>query len=534
MKRTILAALCLSVATAAFATEAQRYLVATKRPMRTGALAAVRQTVSYDLEERAVVPFESFNGFAAELTESEVAALRASNEVRWVEPVVERHKLEVRSLDDQTVPYGINKIFAPLARTGRAAGSVNVVVIDTGVDYRHPELAAVWQGGFNIFTETNDPLDDDGHGTHVAGTIGAADNGFGVIGVAPSVKLWSVKVLNEAGTGTSEGLIKAIDWVVQKKAALGGNWVINLSLGSNSESPGEREAFQRAADAGILTIAAAGNASSQDVPAPVAYPAAYPSVAAVAATTATNEIAYFSSQGPEVDFAAPGVGVLSTARVGSTTLSYIKHGDLSIFGTGLVGAKRGVVTGDIVYCGYGFETDFTAAVKGKIALIKRGENIDFSVKTRRAKEAGAIGVAIFNNRESSDTWTLFSNSDDEKYEWPVAVRLSQAAGEALLKKGAGLVTLAHTADDYVELSGTSMSCPHVVGSAALLWTLAPNATPAQILNALITTATDLGTPGHDSQFGAGLINVNAAARMLAPSAFGGITTGRPLGRRGRK
>src|SRR5205807_2632085 len=75
---------------------------------------------------------------------------------------------------------------------------INVVIIDTGIDYTHPDLSAVYAGGLNTFGNTDDPKDDNGHGTHVAGTIAAADNAVGVVGVAPHVKLWSVKVLNIA------------------------------------------------------------------------------------------------------------------------------------------------------------------------------------------------------------------------------------------------------------------------------------------------------------------------------------------------
>lgn len=175
-------------------------------------------------------------------------------------------------------------------------------------------------------------------------------------------------------------------------------------------------------------------------------------------------------------------------------------------------------------------------MRGRIALIKRGESVSFADKARRAKEFGAIAVAIFDNEPvpSGTTWTLYHAETDREYEWPVTIRLTLQTGEALVAQGSHPITVAFTEDDYGEYSGTSMACPHVVGAAALLWGLAPNATPEQIVNALSATAVDLGDPGKDTRFGVGLINANAAARMLAPEAFSGITTGRPVGVRGRK
>jgi serine protease len=530
LKRTLAALFTLGLAVSTFAADAQRYLVATKRPFHAGAMQALRQSVNGEVEPRDVVAFEAFTGFAATLSEAEVATLRTSREVRWIEPVLERHAF-ARDPFHQVVPYGIDTIFARQAQAATATGTVNVVVVDTGVDYHHPELKDIWVGGHNFIDDNENPMDDGGHGTHVAGTIAAADNGIGVLGVAPHVRLWSFKMLNSGGGGTSEGVIASIDWITLQKQTRGGNWVANYSLGSNGESPGEREAFTRAIDAGVLVVAASGNSSTAGNPAPVAYPASYPGIVAVAAIDSKRELAAFSSQGPEVSLAAPGVGVLSTLPVGWEEISYVVAGNDVLPATNIFGARQGIITGEFVYCGLGAANDFPASVKGRIALIKRGVDT-FGDKTRRAKEAGAIAVAIFNHDESTNAWRLIDSVEDQNYEWPVTVRLSKASGEALLAKGSGVITVAFTTDDYGEKSGTSMSCPHVVGAAALLWTLAPNATAQQIITALTTTAIDLGAPGRDPQFGYGAVNVNAAARQIAPGAFGGITTGRPLGKRG--
>jgi serine protease len=534
MNRTLTVLLAVALTTSALAADTQRYLVATRHH---GITANVRQMLGEDGENRAVVPFETWNGFGAELTAAEVASLRASAEVRWVEPVRERHKFaQARNPLHQTVPFGLQTIFAPPAQAGFIKGTINVVVIDTGVDYHHPDLQAAWAGGRNVLNDIDDPMDDDSHGTHVAGTIAAADNGFGVVGVAPKVRLWGVKVLNGQGTGDTLGVIKGLDWVAAKKDALGGNWVINLSLGAYEESPGEREAFQKIRDKGILVIAAAGNLSTADTPGVIAFPAAYPSVIAVGATTFDRKLAYFSGQGPELDLAAPGVDVLSTIPAGLLTISYLADNDVATIAPALLGSKQGVITGEFVYCGTGKVGDFPHSVAGKIALVKRGDSVSFRDKTRNAKDAGAIAVAIFDDEAlpSSKVWTLLIADEDRTYDWPVTIRLTMQMGEALMAKGPHPITLANTADEYAEYNGTSMASPHVVGAAALIWSMAPDATAAQVVNALTATAIDLGAPGVDPQFGAGLINVNAAAHFLAPQAFGNITTGRPLGMRGRK
>lgn len=534
MKRTFPAILGLVLATHAFASDTQRYLVATRHRPQT---VEVRQLLGVDVETRAVEPFETFTGFAADLTAADVTLLRRSSEVRWVEPVLERHAFaQERDLLRQTVPLGLDAIFARQAQLGAVRGIVNVVVADTGVDYRHPELLGVWAGGRNVLADTDDPLDDDYHGTHVAGTIAAADNSEGVVGVAPKVRLWGVKVLNGSGSGTTEGLIKALDWIAAKKEELGGNWVVNLSLGAYTESTGEREAFQKIHDKGVLVVAAVGNLSTATAPAPVAFPAAYPSVVAVGATTFDSTLAVFSGQGPELDLVAPGVEILSTVPLGTNDISYLADGNAATLVDELTGSKRGVVSAEFIDCGAGKPGEFPATVAGRIALIKRGEQITFADKTRRAKEAGAIGVAIYDNVPipTPGSWNLLSSDENRAYAWPVAVRLTMQTGEALLARGSHAITIAFTEDDYFVASGTSMACPHVAGAAALLWSLAPDATAQQVVNALTATATDLGAPGPDSLFGAGLINAYAAAKFLAPGAFSNITTGRPIGKRGRK
>jgi len=474
------------------------------------------------LPQRNVDGFESFNGFAADLTKTELYQVSRNANVRWIEPELERHAYAQapRNLHGQTIPYGIDMIHAREAAVAPHNATTNVVVIDTGVDYTHPELRAIYAGGYNFIAKTDDPLDDGSHGTHVAGTIAAANNDAGVVGVAPDVRLWALKVLNSSGSGSNSNIIKAFDWIIAKKKERGGNWIANLSLGASDPSNAEREAVNRAIAAGILIVAASGNESTSTVAAPVGYPAAYDGVIAVGAIDDAESLATFSNQGPELDVVAPGVDVLSTLPVGTGSIAWLESGANTYAAAALTGAKRGTITGAYVYCGLGKPEEIPASVAGKIALIKRGE-LTFADKAKNAKLAGAIAVAIFNNDLSAMNWTLLGSTDPvaNTYDWPVTIGISKADGDLLAARNSGTITVANEADDYGVYSGTSMASPHVAGAAAFLWSAAPAATANDIAAALTQTATDLGLPGFDTGYGWGIVNVLAGVQRLAPSSI---------------
>lgn len=529
------AALFLFSATSLFAADSTgRYLVATRAAVDPGAAAPATQDGGRAHIGARFEAFRSVNGYAADLTAAEVAALRKSPDVAFVEPVHERHVLEVRNPDGQTTPYGVAMVNAPGAWSVSKPGVVNVVVLDTGIDYTHPELAPQYAGGWNAITKSDDPMDNNGHGTHCAGTIGAADNGAGVIGVAPKVRLWSIKVLDAKGSGTSESVIKGIDWVLAKKQSLGGDWVMSLSLGSAESSVLEEQAFQRAEDAGVLTVAASGNESKIDAPAPVGYPAAYPSVIAVGAIDSAKKIAEFSNQGPELGLVAPGVDVLSTMRMGTGSISFVGTTDSTLAGAEVTGSPKGTLRGSFVYCGLGKTGDFPASVRGNLALIKRGE-LTFGEKVKNAKAAGAVGVVIMNHDTSAMNWTLLSTDPaDKTYDWPLTVGVSLADGTWLQQHASETITVAFRADDYGMMSGTSMATPHVAGVAALAWSVAPSATAKQVRQALLNTAHDLGAAGVDPVYGYGVADATDAAKTLAPAAFaagGTPVTPQPVGGR---
>ncbi len=542
MKRTLAVAAILLFSVQAGAAELHRYFVGTRRPARE-----LPQLISVDVPgtdaPRRIEPLLVLNGFIAELTESEAAELSRSPQVRYVEKEVERHALglvtatnDTRNLLGQTLTYGIDAVRARDVWPVSKGAGVNVVVIDTGIDYTHPELKDVYAGGYDFVSNDDAPMDEADHGTHVAGIIAAADNTFGTVGVAPAVRLWGLRVLNAQGSGSTANVIRAMDWVIAKKNEIGGRWIINLSLGSSDSSVSEEEAVSRTVTAGIIAVAATGNASTDTVVAPVSFPAAYAGMFAVGATNDKNAIASFSNQGAEVAIVAPGVSVLSTLPVGSGLLAYASVGTTAYAGAPLTGSKVGVVSGSFVFCNLGKVGEFPPSVSGRIALIKRGD-IRFSEKAKNAKEAGASAVIIFNRDDSPLSFTLINEDDpgSATYEWPVTIALSLADGEALVAQPNASVTVKLEKDDYGRLSGTSMATPHVAAVAALVWGAAPNATSDMVREAITTTAKDLGVTGRDTVYGAGLADALNAAKKLAPSAFGNPTTpttpGVPSGRR---
>jgi subtilisin len=253
---------------------------------------------------------------AARIPPQAATALRNAPGIAAVEPdgVVMAH-------GEYDVVWGVNTVKAPTVHSGAWTGpeaapvpikgtGIRVAVLDTGIDYTHPDLWANYSGGYDFINNDSDPRDDQGHGTHVAGTIAALIDGAGVVGVAPEVDLYALKVLSSSGSGSFSGIIAALDWSVNN-----GMQVLNLSLGASSD-PGSttRAAFDNAAAAGLIILASAGNSGAGTDT--VGWPAKYDSVIAVASTTSTDAISSFSSTGPAVEVAAPGSSIYSTLNGG--------------------------------------------------------------------------------------------------------------------------------------------------------------------------------------------------------------------------
>ena len=188
---------------------------------------------------------------------------------------------------------------------------VKVALLDSGLDPDHPDLRGNYRGGYDFVNDDPEPRDDNGHGTEVAGVVAAEEDGFGLVGVAPRVELYAVKVLGSNARGAISDVIKGIEWAIQH-----GIKVVNLSLGTPEDSRALREAVRAAWEAGLVLVAAAGNESAG-----VLYPAAYPEVIAVSATTEDDQLAWSSNFGPEVDLAAPGEEVPTTYLEGRYKLA---------------------------------------------------------------------------------------------------------------------------------------------------------------------------------------------------------------------
>jgi subtilisin family serine protease len=252
-------------------------------------------------------------GFAARLTARQIDALENNPAVAFVEPD------GTMTISAQTVPWGIDRIGANLSSTlaGNGSGSitnVNAYIIDTGIDTTHPDLTVVkhvnftgWFGGGN--------RDCHGHGTHVAGTVGAKDNTQDVVGVAPGAPLTGVKVLACNGSGSTSGVIKGVDWV---RANAIKPAIANLSLGGGASTALDN-AVKALADSGVFVSVAAGNSGADACNSSPARAGVHNGVMTVAATDSTDKEASWSNYGPCVDLWAPGVSILSTRRGGGTT-----------------------------------------------------------------------------------------------------------------------------------------------------------------------------------------------------------------------
>ena len=189
-------------------------------------------------------------------------------------------------------------------------------MLDSGVDYNHQDLVNnMWSNengfhGYDFVSDSNEPMDDHGHGTHCAGVIAAGgNNGLDITGVCWNTKIMALKFLDSTGNGSSDDAIKAIEYAVDNGAD-----VLSNSWGGGGYSKALKDAIDYAHSQGVIVVAAAGNDSSQQIQ----YPAGYNNVIAVAATDSNDEKASFSNYGNWVDIAGPGVDILSLRAEGTS------------------------------------------------------------------------------------------------------------------------------------------------------------------------------------------------------------------------
>ncbi len=381
-----------------------------------------------------------------------------------------------------------------------------VAVVDTGVDYTHPDLGGTIGpgqkiiGGYNFVDDNNDPIDRDGHGTEVAGIIAA--NGR-LQGIAPEASLIAYRVVDREGNVRSSDLVRALE-----RASSEGVNVVNLSLGTKEEIDSLSYAVENLVRSGVVVVAAIGNSADRAF----GEPAARQNVIAVGASL--NNV---TSQRDSEVIVNPG---------GYELLAYSMNGSRP--------TPEGGVTGNLVYVKYAREEDVASLdLRGKIALAERGgdpgELVYFSIKEASVAAKGAVGLIIYNSEGGLFVGNLVGPHNPRGYQSNVTVvSISNADGTYLRKMlGEGevvqstIVTAARStifADrvavfssrgptspfyikpdilapgvsvntttiqgGYASTDGTSFSAPHVSGAAALLLQQHPNLTPQQVAGIL--------------------------------------------------
>ncbi|WDE05550.1 S8 family serine peptidase [Thalassomonas viridans] len=411
---------------------------------------------------------------------------------------------------EQLTPYSVYQSEANQVTFNANAG-MKVCVIDSGLDRSNPDFEWSRITGDNDSGTGNWDEHGGPHGTHVAGTIGAADNNIGVVGMAPGVDMHIIKVFNASGWGYSSDLAHA----AQKCTDAGAN-IISMSLGGGAANSAEENAFDTFTANGGLVVAAAGN----DGNSVRSYPAGYESVMMVGGNDADNG-RYESSQYPScsstkdncVEITAGGVNVLSTYQQDGATLSVMSAGGQGYASTSM--ENTGSASGSTYYMGTAESTD--SAANGKICVIDRG-NITFHDKVQNCENSGGIGAIIINNVAGVLSGTL---GDTNATTIP-------AVGAALEDKSAlvaaSTASIEISASSYGYMTGTSMATPAVSGVAALVWSNHTECTGTQIRDALKATAADLGDAGHDVYFGHGVVKAKAAHDYLTANGCGGVVT----------
>lgn len=387
-----------------------------------------------------------------------------------------------------------------------------VAVIDTGVDYTHPDLiASMWINsgenptngldndgdgyvndyyGYDFADNLPAPEDSGYHGTHVAGTIAATgNNGLGVIGVDYQAKIMALRASNDGSSLPDSAIIEAIQYATMKKNGGVNIVAINESFGGGGSNSTERAAMVAAGNAGIIFCVAAGNDTSDNDITPT-YPANYglSNMIVVAASDQNDSLASFSNYGTNtVDIAAPGVNILSALPVSQAgTDASVEQGTTTFAAYGLqyAGTTTGV-TATVYYCGLGYPADFPAAVSNNIALIQRG-TLYFSEKVSNAMTAGARAVIIYNNVNNNEFLNFTMGNAGN---WIPAVAISQADGLAMQTNV--LATVINTNDPtqiYQYLNGTSMAAPHVSGTVAFAAMNFPSETVTQRIQRVLANA----------------------------------------------
>lgn len=508
-----LAALAAALAAAAPApaeprpAEAERFFVGFEEAPAAAERALVERAGGH-----VVRSFPEIGALAVRIPESRIGHLAAARGVAYVEREPRHEWLGLE--DAQLVPsldnglYGLVTTKATGAHSrGRTGAGIKACVADTGIDYTQPDIAAAYRGGTDTVDNDGDPWwnnpgSAETHGTHVAGTVVAANDAQGVLGVAYGAQLYHARVGNNDGPFSAD-IMEGIRWLVETA----GCKVVNLSAGSPYGSRTEQNFYNDMRRKGALIVASAGNEGGTTIN----YPARYGANVAVGAVDTTNARAAFSNTGSALDVSAPGVLVLSAVpgTVGRDASLSTAAGGYGAYGMEFSGPTDGL-TGLLVDCGLALAaSDCPAAVAGNVALVQRGQ-VPFSQKVENAMNAGAAAVIVYNNAPGDLSSSLRYEASSDGRPWIPAVTVSDTTGAALKSQLGTSATIVNRATFWHHFSGTSMAAPHVTGVIALIWSVNPSLSNSKVEDHLFATATDLGAAGYDTTYGYGLVNAEAA------------------------
>jgi len=223
----------------------------------------------------------------------------------------------------EIIDYGVKMVGAPLEWPETLGEGINVGIIDTGVDITHQDLKPNIKKYINFAdVDIDNIFDENGHGTHVAGIISAAQNNFGIIGVAPCANLYIARAFNKNGYSAPGAIIKAINWMIDNEVK-----IINMSFTTNEYSAEYHEVIKQAYASGITMVCAAGNSGGELAGDSVGYPAKFNETISVAAVDINKKVTEFSSKGLKTDIAAAGYEILSCypenkfARLSGTSMA---------------------------------------------------------------------------------------------------------------------------------------------------------------------------------------------------------------------
>lgn len=402
--------------------------------------------------------------------------------------------------------------------------SVVVAVLDSGINYNHTDLASnMWNGGgsypyhgYDFVDNDNNPMDSNGHGSHVAGTIGAVgNNGIGSTGVCWKVKLMAVRVLGTDGSGTSAGIIDGIYFAVDNGAK-----VINMSLGGSDYGQLESDAVSYALDHDVLIVAAAGNDGvNNDNGATPSYPCNHTqgNLLCVAALTQNYAMAPFSNYGSiSVDVGAPGVNILSAwpgtnAKMSDALTTGWNFSSTTGSGWGYKSLNFGTATSCLVNpTNYNYGTakysnnmdarawkSFNIPATANAAILNlymmldvaSGDFISIHAKSGASDPASA-GITLGMYSGSTDGYR-------EPFEFDLSSYLGGqvSVGFKLLTDASGvdmganfsafsIETLTYNTTSYNVIQGTSMATPHVAGLAAMLFAYNPSYTFSDVISSI--------------------------------------------------